>query len=120
MVGRLGIIERKVTVCEHSLNTAGISGVVTRPEFWNNGIASHMLKNAVDYSTRALGINFGLLLCRDEVAPVYEKLGWKVVDGPTTFSQPNGKMIYPRLTMVLECGTEQWPTGAIDLCGLPW
>jgi predicted acetyltransferase len=120
IISRLGIIERKVSVNEHPLNVAGISGVITRSEYRKSGIASYVLKNAVAFISNDLGINYGLLLCRDEVASVYEKLGWKVFDGPTTFHQPNGKMIYHKLTMVLECGQEKWPIGAIDLCGLPW
>jgi predicted acetyltransferase len=120
IIGRLGVIERMVSVNDRSLKVAGISGVITRSEYREKGIASYMLQKAVSFFTSDLGINFGLLLCRDEVASVYEKLGCRVVEGPTTFDQPNSKMIYPSLTMVLECGQEHWPIGAIDLCGLPW
>ena len=67
-----------------------------------------------------MDVEFALLLCRQEVAPVYVRLGWMLVDGPTTFWQPAGEVTYPKLTMVLECGKKSWPTGPIDLGGLPW
>ncbi len=65
-------------------------------------------------------LDYGLLLCRSEVAPFYEKLGWRIVGDPTTFDQPTGKTIFPRLTMVLELVEKPWPKGTVDLCGLPW
>ncbi len=120
LIGRLGIIERKASVNGKLLEVAGVSGVITRSEWRRRGVARNMVKNAVEFIANRLNINFALLLCRQEVVPVYTKLGWEIVDGPTTFDQPNGKRMYPKLTMIFECGKEQWPIGPIDLCGLPW
>jgi hypothetical protein len=64
-------------------------------------------------------VEFAVLLCRREVAPVYAKLGWIRVDGPTVFMQPSGLATYPRGTMVLSF-VERQPTGTIDMRGLPW
>jgi hypothetical protein len=47
-------------------------------------------------------------------------LGWQVVEGPLTFDQPQGKVTFPDVTMVLPCAGKEWPPGVIDLCGLPW
>jgi hypothetical protein len=77
-------------------------------KFWN-----YLIKDE-------LGAEFALLLCRQEVTPVYARLGWKIVDGPTTFWQPGGRLTYSELTMIFECGQQSWPTGPIDLGGLPW
>jgi hypothetical protein len=57
--------------------------------------------------------------CRSELAPFYAKFGWKIIDSPTTVDQPSGKVVFPRLTMILECGKKPWPKGTIDLFGLP-
>lgn len=116
----MGIVQRKVSVNGDILEIAGISGVVTHIEWRRRGIASDMLKAATAFIGNQLKINFCLLLCRSEVAPVYEKLGWKIIDGPTTFDQPSGKAVFPRLTMILEGGEEPWPKGPFDLGGLPW
>ena len=74
-IGRVGILERKICVNEHSLDIAGITGVITRSECRRNGIGSCMLKDAEVFISNTLNTDFGLLLCRDEVASFYEKLG---------------------------------------------
>jgi len=120
LIGRVGIIERKVSVNGGMLEIAGISGVVTGERWRGAGVASEMLKRAAAFIGNRLKIKYCLLLCRSEVAPFYEKLGWKIIDQPTTFDQPSGKAVFPRLTMILELGETQWPNGPVDLCGLPW
>jgi len=67
-----------------------------------------------------LGVEFGLLVCEEDVVPFYERLGWQVVEGPLTFDQPGGQATWPAVVMVLPCGGKAWPEGMIDLCGLPW
>ena len=120
LIGRIGIIERMVFVNGYPLKVAGISGVITHSDCRKSGIATDMLQNAVTFFNNDLDIKFGILLCRDEVASFYEKLGWKITKGSTTFDQPNGKTLYPKLTMVFESGYQQWPKGEIDLNGFPW
>ena len=120
LVSRLGIIERVVSVGQRSVRVAGISGIITHPEWRGRKIASAVLNKAVEFIKSKMDVEFALLLCRQEVAPVYVRLGWMLVDGPTTFWQPAGEVTYPKLTMVLECGKKSWPTGPIDLGGLPW
>jgi hypothetical protein len=117
---RLGIVERTVFVDGQSIAVAGISGVITHSAWRGRKIASTVLKKAADHINDELDVEFALLLCRQEMAPVYAKLGWMSVDGPTVFWQPTGKLTYPKLTMILECGRKSWPPGPIDLCGLPW
>ena len=117
---RVGIIERVVRVDNQPVAVAGISGVITRPRWRGRNIASLVLQQAAAFIKDKLNLEFGLLLCRQQVAPVYKKLGWKIVKGPTLFSQPGGQKMFPNLTMVLECGENSWPPGAIDLRGLPW
>lgn len=120
LIGRVGIIERKVSVNGHLLEIAGISGVITDVEWRGSGVATDMLRSATEFITNQLKIIYCLLLCRSKLAPFYAKLGWKIIEGPTTFDQPSGKTVFPRLTMILELGETQWPNGPVDLCGLPW
>lgn len=121
LIGHLAIIERRVvSVDGQPIPIAGIGGVMTRLAWRGRGIASAMLEQTVAFIKNELAAEFCLLLCREEVAPLYARFGWKRVEGPTTFQQPVGKMIYPRLTMILSCRGREWPIGPIDLCGLPW
>ena len=116
----LRIFERTISVGEQTLRVSGVGGVMTLPEWRQRGLAGITLRRAAMFMRDELRVDFALLLCRDEVAPLYAKLGWEIVAGPTTFEQPTGRATYPRHTMVLRYTARAWPSGPIDLCGLPW
>jgi aminoglycoside 2'-N-acetyltransferase I len=120
MAGRLGILDRQVTVGATVVRVGGIGGVATRPEFRHRGIASAMLTRAAEFMRDNLGLEFGLLLCRPEVSPVYAKSGWVRADGPTTFVRAGVTATYPDFTMILSLTGKRWPQGPIDMIGLPW
>ena len=120
LIGRAGIIERDVLVGQSTLRVGGISGIITRSKWRRLGVASTIIDKAVTFIKDELGAQFSLLLSKEEVAPLYTRLGWKPVEGPTTFEQPSGPTTYPKLTMVIPCSDYKWPAGTIDLCGLPW
>jgi aminoglycoside 2'-N-acetyltransferase I len=120
LIGRLALVERTIAVGGEAIRVGGIAGVATRPEWRNRGVASVAMRAAANFIASELRCPFGLLLCRSKVAPVYGKLGWETVEGPTTFMQPSGPVTYPHLTMVIRFGEPPWPGGPIDLRGLPW
>jgi GNAT superfamily N-acetyltransferase len=120
LISRLSIVRHVVSVGEQPVPVGGIGGVITHPKWRGCKIASAALKKVVEFITSELNVEFILLLCRQKVAPVYARLGWKPVDGPTIFWQRGRKLTYPELTMILECGRKPWPAGPIDVCGLPW
>jgi len=120
LVGRLGIFNREIEVADTRTRVGGIGGVITKPEWRLRGVAGELLIRAAEFMRSDLRMEFALLLCRREVAPLYAKLGWKRVDGPTFFMQPSGMTAYPRDTMVLRFGKREWPAGTINLRGLPW
>ena len=120
LVSYLRIFERTISVGEQTLRVAGVGGVMTLPEWRQRGLARITLLRAAEFMRNELRSDFALLLCREEVAPVYAKLGWEIVAGPTTFEQPTGRATYPHHTMVVRYAARAWPSGPIDLCGLPW
>ncbi len=120
LIGRLGIFDREVEVANTRIRVGGIGGVITKPDWRLRGIASDLLTHAAEFMRDEMGVEFAMLLCRREVAPVYAKFGWTRVDGPTVFMQPSGLATYPRDTMVLRFTERPWPPGAIDMRGLPW
>ena len=119
-VGRVGMLQRTITVGETSLPVGGITGVVTEPEWRGQGVASRLVRQAVRFLSDELGLQFGLLTCQRRLGPFYEKLGWGPVEGPTVYAQPDGPRTCPGLTMIVECGSAPWPEGPIDMRGLPW
>ena len=120
VVSCVRIFERTISAGGQRLRVGGIGGVMTLAEWRHRGLASATLRCAAEFMRGKLRVESALLLCRDEVALVYAKLGWTEDQGPTTFEQPAGRATYPRRTMVLIFGETTWPPGPIDLCGLPW
>ena len=119
-VGRVGILKQEILVGETKLVVGGIGGVITENAFRRRGIARLMMQRAAEFMHDDLQVDFGLLLCADDVLPLYEGLGWKLVDGPTWCHEPSGRVEYEELTMVLPCQRQDWPAGEIDLCSAPW
>src|ERR1700691_2372850 len=120
LAGRLGVLDSKVSVGNQIIRVGGIGGVATKPEFRLRGVASAMLARAAEFMKSDLRVEFGLLLCRHEVSPVYAKMGWVIVPGPTTFTRAGVAATYPNDTMILPLGRRAWPSGPIDMLGLPW
>jgi GNAT superfamily N-acetyltransferase len=120
LVGRVGILQRTISAGQELLRVGGICGVVTVPEYRGRGIATALLDESVAFIKKRLSLPFALLTCNLRLEPFYERLGWRTVNGPTVFTQPNGVRTCKGLTMVLECGLRPWPEGPVDLLGLPW
>ena len=120
LAGRLAILDRQVSVGGAMVRVGGIGGVATKPQFRHRDVASAMLSRAAEFMKNELGVEFGLLLCRHEVSPVYAKLGWFRVVGPTTFSRNGVVAAYEHDTMILPLAGKAWPPGLIDMLGLPW
>ena len=120
LAGRLAIFDREVSVGGIIVKVGGIGGVATKPQWRHRRVASALLSCAAEFMRDKLLLEFGFLLCRREVSPVYAKLGWTRVEGPTIFSQPGGNATYPHDTMILRLADREWPSGPIDMMGLPW
>jgi aminoglycoside 2'-N-acetyltransferase I len=120
VAGRLAVFDRKVSVGGVILRVGGIGGVATKPEFRHRGVASAMLARAAEFMKDSLEVEFGFLLCRHEVSPVYAKMGWTTVAGPTTFTRAGVTTTYPNDTMILPLAEKTWASGPIDMLGSPW
>ena len=120
LIGRLGIFDREIEVAGIRMRVGGIGGVIAKPEWRLRGVARDLLTRSATFIREELGVEFAMLLCRRELAPVYAKLGWIRIGGPTVFMQPSGMNTYPRDTMVLRFTERQWPPGTIHMRGLPW
>jgi aminoglycoside 2'-N-acetyltransferase I len=120
VVSHVGVVERTVTVEGSPLRVGGISAVATAARWQRRGLAQQLLAKAADFMRADLRADFGLLICDEHKRPYYSRLGWHVVAGPLRVDQPQGKITMPTLTMVCPLTGRLWPTGTIDLCGLPW
>lgn len=120
IVSHVGIVERTGTVDGIPVKLGGIGGVATLPGMQKRGLATDAMQMVAGFMQDSLKVDFGLLVCSRETARFYRKLGWQEVAGPVMFDQPQGKVTYREVTMILPCVKKEWPTGTIDLCGLPW
>lgn len=119
-VSHVGIVERTGTVAGKPVQLGGVGGVATFPNMQKKGLASAAMQMTAGFMQESLKVDFGLLLCARETEPFYRKLGWLEVAGPLMFDQPQGKVTFHDVTMILPCIKQDWPAGTIDLCGLPW
>jgi len=70
----------------------GIGGVVTREDGRHCGIASTVMRRAMQELADTHEVDFGLLFCEPRHAPVYEKLGWRRFAGEVFALQPHGRL----------------------------
>lgn len=120
-VSHAELVERTGTVNSQPVHLGGVGGVTTLPEWRGRGLATAVMGAATAFLRDRLGVAFGLLICGKGTAPLYRRLGWEIVEGPLLFDQRGGKVTFSDgVTMVLPCTEKTWPTGTIDLCGLPW
>jgi predicted N-acetyltransferase YhbS len=119
-VSHVGIVERTGTVAGKPVKLGGIGAVATFPNLQKQGLASAAMRKAAGFMHESLKVDFGLLVCAREAEPFYRTLGWREVAGPLAFDQPQGKVTFHDMTMILPCVRQDWPPGTIDLCGLPW
>lgn len=120
LVSHVEVVERVGTVDGRPVKLGGIGGVVARPQWRGRGLASLAMEKATAFMRDALGVEFGLLVCGEDMVAFYRRLGWEVVEGPMMCDQPGGKVTFIGVTMVLPVADKAWPEGTIDLCGLPW
>lgn len=119
-VSHVGLLRHTVIVGEREVRVCGVGGVVTNLEAHGRGYASHALRYAQELMCREWGVDFGLLFCRDQLIPFYERLGWRLIREEVLVEQPGGVTASPMNVMVLSCGEREWPEGPVSLNSLPW
>jgi aminoglycoside 2'-N-acetyltransferase I len=114
------LFTREVRVGSQILAIAGVGNVATHPEFQRRGYAALLLRQAETCIREQLQVPFALLVCSPELEPYYKKFGWETIADPMIFDTANGKQTWGEKTMVLSLCGSPWPSGLVDLCGLPW
>jgi len=120
LVSNVEIIQRQALVGSTPVTLGGIGGVATQPGWRRRGFAEAGLKVAQSFLHRRLAVDYGLLICSQQLVPYYGKLGWRVVEGPMLIEQSGGQVTCSAPIMILPVCKSEWPQGVIDLCGKPW
>ncbi len=125
LIGRAGVLERRVGWAGLDVPVGGVSSVCTDPDYRGRGVASAAVSRLMAFMREELGAHAGLLLASRMGQPVYARLGWQVVGGPLCCAQPDAPLVWTdafpdKPAMAWACKGEPLPDGEIDLNGLPW
>jgi len=118
-LAHVGLVRRTIRVGDRDVDTALVGGVLTEPSWRHRGLATVLMGSADSFVTQTLGLRYGLLLCSEALVPLYERLGWALLRSPVRYHQPDGPRRRSGPTMVICYGDAPWPTGPVDLRGLP-
>ena len=78
------------------------------------------MRRATEFMCEELKVDAGMLFCLHRLMPFYARQGWQLLEDEIEFDQPTGRLVSPFRVMVLPCGAYEWPTGRVEVKGLPW
>jgi len=73
-----------------------------------------------EFMREKMSVLFGLLVCSEVTRPMYESLGWRQAAEDLYYLQNGERRLLKASVMILPLAGRNWPSGTIDLCGLPW
>ncbi len=121
LVSHVGVLTRPGLGDDSEFLIGGIGGVMTHPTQRGRGYASAGIQRATDFLRRELGVDFSLLVCRAELMPYYQRLGWSAFAGDTLVRQDGAPAIFTFNEVMVRAAAKAEPQCAtLDLCGLPW
>ncbi|GAX54587.1 GNAT family N-acetyltransferase [Streptomyces olivochromogenes] len=119
LVAHAGLLRLPISIGEADTQVVGVGGVAVAPDLRGRGLARLVVSAAVDHA-RTMGPQHGLLFCRPPLVPLYQRLGWRMLEQDVHVEQPGGSVIMPLRTMwtPLRDGAK-WPAGEVRLRSLP-
>ena len=120
IIGHAGITLRVAAWNDCPVKIGGIGGVATRADSRGRGVASAVMRSAVQRMKIVHDVDFGLLFCETRHAHFYELLGWRVFDGDIVVQQPQGRVRYEVMRSLVFDVKVAIGSGLVDLNGLPW
>jgi aminoglycoside 2'-N-acetyltransferase I len=120
LIGHAELFLREAHWQSRPVRIAGIGAVATRRDQQRRGVASAVMRSAIEEARQAFLADFSLLFCEARHAVLYEKLGWHRFEGDVFVEQPQGRIrfaVTDHYVFDLKLAPRE---GVIDLCGLPW
>jgi predicted GNAT family N-acyltransferase len=98
----------------------GIGGVFVRTSARGRGLMRRVVGELLDLA-RGMGPERAMLFCRPHLVPVYGSFGFTEIGDPVFAEQPDGPVEVPMGAMWLALhGRPGWPSGRVDVQGLPF
>jgi predicted N-acetyltransferase YhbS len=103
-----------------TFDVVGIGGVIVTHTLRGKGLFWQVVEPLLALAGE-LGPERAMLFCRDELRPLYARLGFQEIAAPVSAAQPGGRIEMPMAAMwlALRDGAE-WPSGRVNVPGLPF
>ncbi|MFD9074137.1 GNAT family N-acetyltransferase [Streptomyces lasiicapitis] len=122
LVAHAGLLRVPVSIGGTEAEVIGVGGVAVAADVRGRGLARTVLSAALDHA-RMMGPRHALLFCRPPLVALYERLGWRTLEGNVYVEQSAGPAVMPLRTMwtPLKEGQEgaAWPDGDVRLLSFP-
>lgn len=124
-VAHLDFEQRSIGVGAAEIVVAGVGEVATHPDYQGRGLGRRLMEELQTVLREQCPVGFGLLFCREAVAPFYTSVGWIRIEQPVRKQdvesgaevEHNG----PAMILPARRSYAEWPhEGTVDLRGLPW
>jgi predicted GNAT family N-acyltransferase len=103
-----------------TIEVVGVGGVFVRASARGRGLMRRVVGELLGVA-REMGPERAMLFCRPHLAPVYASFGFTEIADPVWAEQPDGPAEMPMGAMWLALhGRPGWPSGRVDLRGLPF
>jgi aminoglycoside 2'-N-acetyltransferase I len=120
ILSHAGALVRDGTAGGRPVKIGGVGGVKTHPKSRGRGLASGVVRRAVEL-LREQGADFALLVCEPGLIPFYERIGWSHHACGLLVRQRGEAVEFTfNLPMVYTLRDAVAPGGVIDLLGPPW
>jgi aminoglycoside 2'-N-acetyltransferase I len=114
-----GLYLRDAKDGERGVRICGVGGVMTLERARKQGCASAAMTTAAKIMKED-DRDFGLLFCEPHNVAFYEGLGWRIFSGNVYCEQPQGRVPFDIMHIMVLPVVEAPRSQTIDLCGLPW
>ncbi|MGW6060430.1 GNAT family N-acetyltransferase [Streptomyces sp. NPDC055189] len=120
LVAHVGLLRLPVSVGDAETEVVGVGGVAVAPDMQGQGLARLVLAAALDHA-RTMGPQHALLFCRPPLVPLYQRLGWHLLEKDVRVEQPGSRVVtMPLRTMVTPLHDDaDWPAEPVRLFSLP-
>jgi predicted GNAT family N-acyltransferase len=103
-----------------SFEVIGIGGVFVNQADRGCGLMRSIMDSLLEMA-RGAGPERAMLFCLPRLAPVYASIGFAEITDPVWADQPDGRIEVPMRSMWMALhGRPGWPSGRVDLQGLPF
>ncbi len=119
LVSIIQIFNLELLVDGNPVRVAGLSSFSTPPQHRSQGYGKLAINAAIIYAQDTLHCSYCFLFCIDSLVSWYESQGWKLVNDTVIYRQSDGEytLSSPFNAMILECSSDTWQTGVVDIVG---